>query len=140
MNAADIAVLIGGFLAVGLIYGFFFGGKETIPASYAEGTKGAARADLTMTGMTCAACVGRVEKAALRVPGVTEAAVNLLANSGVFRYDRNNYARPYLHLLSENGLDRHQRLRATLSGCCKIWLWQRYEWFIHTQPYRKRCG
>ena len=33
--------------------------------------------DLAITGMTCASCVARVEKALLRVPGVTTAAVNL---------------------------------------------------------------
>ncbi len=37
--------------------------------------------------MTCAACVSRVEKAARRVPGVADAAVNLLANRGMFSYD-----------------------------------------------------
>ncbi|EWY39170.1 cation-transporting ATPase transmembrane protein [Skermanella stibiiresistens SB22] len=33
--------------------------------------------DLTIEGMTCASCVGRVEKALRRVSGVTEASVNL---------------------------------------------------------------
>ncbi|MDQ3370811.1 MAG: heavy-metal-associated domain-containing protein, partial [Myxococcota bacterium] len=33
--------------------------------------------DLPVLGMTCAACVRRVEKAALAVPGVTRAEVNL---------------------------------------------------------------
>ncbi|HBK04537.1 MAG TPA: copper-transporting ATPase, partial [Acetobacteraceae bacterium] len=33
--------------------------------------------DLAVTGMTCAACVGRVEKVLSRVPGVTSASVNL---------------------------------------------------------------
>ncbi|MFX8887251.1 cation transporter, partial [Acinetobacter baumannii] len=33
--------------------------------------------DLAISGMTCASCVARVEKALLRVPGVTGAAVNL---------------------------------------------------------------
>lgn len=34
-----------------------------------------------ITGMSCAACVARVEKAVKSVPGVTECAVNLLTNS-----------------------------------------------------------
>ena len=34
-------------------------------------------ADLAITGMTCAACVGRVEKVLARVPGVAQASVNL---------------------------------------------------------------
>jgi len=33
--------------------------------------------DLAVTGMTCASCVNRVEKALARVPGVTEASVNM---------------------------------------------------------------
>ena len=33
--------------------------------------------DLAVEGMTCASCVGRVEKALKKVPGVTDAAVNL---------------------------------------------------------------
>ena len=34
-----------------------------------------------VTGMTCAACAARVEKAACSVPGVEHAEVNLLANT-----------------------------------------------------------
>ena len=32
---------------------------------------------LNITGMTCASCVARVEKALLKVPGVASASVNL---------------------------------------------------------------
>ena len=60
---------------------------EVLPVPAANGAGGIQRADLTITGMTCAACVSRVEKAARRVPGVTDAAVNLLANRGTFSYD-----------------------------------------------------
>ena len=35
----------------------------------------------TVTGMTCAACQARVEKAVNAVPGVTACAVSLLTNS-----------------------------------------------------------
>jgi Cu2+-exporting ATPase len=35
----------------------------------------------TVTGMSCAACQARVEKAVSKVPGVTECAVSLLTNS-----------------------------------------------------------
>jgi heavy metal translocating P-type ATPase len=38
---------------------------------------GQAHVDLAVEGMTCASCVGRVERALLAVPGVTAAAVNL---------------------------------------------------------------
>ncbi len=37
--------------------------------------------------MSCAACVGRVERALKRVPGVQDATVNLLANRGAVEYD-----------------------------------------------------
>ncbi|MGN0261249.1 MAG: heavy metal translocating P-type ATPase [Eggerthellaceae bacterium] len=40
-----------------------------------------------ITGMTCAACSARVEKAASGVPGVSSAAVNLLKNSMRLEYD-----------------------------------------------------
>ena len=35
----------------------------------------------TVTGMSCAACVARVEKAVAKVPGVESCAVSLLTNS-----------------------------------------------------------
>lgn len=41
---------------------------------------------LSVTGMTCASCVGRVEKALLAVPGVLEATVNLAAESASVTY------------------------------------------------------
>ena len=37
--------------------------------------------ELTIAGMTCASCVGRVEKALLKVPGVRSASVNLAAET-----------------------------------------------------------
>lgn len=40
-----------------------------------------------VTGMTCAACSARVEKAVGRLPGVDKIAVNLLKNSMVVEYD-----------------------------------------------------
>lgn len=35
----------------------------------------------TVTGMSCAACQARVEKAVRKVPGVTDCSVSLLTNS-----------------------------------------------------------
>ena len=35
----------------------------------------------SVTGMSCAACSARVEKAVLKVPGVTSCSVSLLTNS-----------------------------------------------------------
>ncbi|WPB87716.1 heavy metal translocating P-type ATPase [Sediminicoccus rosea] len=43
-------------------------------AGYGVGTE---TTDLAIQGMTCASCVGRVERALREVPGVTDAAVNL---------------------------------------------------------------
>jgi Cu+-exporting ATPase len=86
MSPLDFTILI---LAAGLIAGilwFFFRGRRDTPANNAAVAAGA-RADLAIGGMTCAACVARVEKAALRVPGVSSAVVNLLANQGAFLYD-----------------------------------------------------
>ena len=43
--------------------------------------------DLSVQGMTCAACVRRVERALLRVPGVVEASVNLPLHRATVRFD-----------------------------------------------------
>ena len=42
--------------------------------------------DLAVTGMTCAACVGRVERALTAAPGVVEATVNLATERATVRY------------------------------------------------------
>ncbi|MBY0611219.1 MAG: heavy metal translocating P-type ATPase [Beijerinckiaceae bacterium] len=44
-----------------------------------------ASVDLAVTGMTCASCVGRVEKALKAVPGVSEASVNLATERATVR-------------------------------------------------------
>src|SRR5215203_7065290 len=46
-------------------------------------------ADITfpVTGMTCASCVNRVEKAIGKVPGVERAAVNLATERATVSYD-----------------------------------------------------
>ncbi len=50
------------------------------PLPVAEaGTGGEAQVTLEITGMTCASCVRRVERALAGVPGVTAATVNLAA-------------------------------------------------------------
>ncbi|GIK96264.1 MAG: copper-translocating P-type ATPase [Alphaproteobacteria bacterium] len=43
-------------------------------------------ADLKIEGMTCASCVGRVERALKSVPGVLDATVNLATERAVVRY------------------------------------------------------
>jgi Cu+-exporting ATPase len=42
---------------------------------------------LDITGMTCAACVSRVEKALGKVPGVSAAQVNLATEAATVTYD-----------------------------------------------------
>lgn len=42
---------------------------------------------LPVTGMTCAACQARIQRTLERVPGVEDAAVNLLLNSATVRFD-----------------------------------------------------
>ena len=44
-------------------------------------------ATFPVEGMTCAACVGRVERALARLPGVTDASVNLATEKATVRYD-----------------------------------------------------
>ena len=48
--------------------------------------------DLGIGGMTCASCVGRVEKALLRVPGVQSASVNLATESARIAYSASQNA------------------------------------------------
>lgn len=86
MSAVEWAVLLGGMVWIGLLAWFFFGVKETKRAA-PSAAAASARVDLAIGGMTCAACVGRVEKAAKRVPGVSDATVNLPANQGAFAFD-----------------------------------------------------
>ncbi|MGE0280464.1 MAG: heavy metal translocating P-type ATPase [Rhizobiaceae bacterium] len=44
--------------------------------------------ELSVEGMTCASCVGRIEKALRAVPGVTDASVNLATERAAVRYLR----------------------------------------------------
>lgn len=46
-----------------------------------------ARTDLSISGMTCAACASRVEKSLTRAPGVRSAAVNLATARATVNYD-----------------------------------------------------
>src|SRR5215217_4922798 len=45
-----------------------------------------ARITIPVTGMTCASCVGRVERALKKVPGVLEARVNLATEKAAVGY------------------------------------------------------
>ena len=46
-----------------------------------------ARAVIPVTGMTCAACQGRVQRALTRTPGVVDANVNLMMHNATICYD-----------------------------------------------------
>src|SRR5216684_280224 len=54
-------------------------GAQTLNAAIDKAGYHAAEAeiDLTVSGMTCASCVARIEKALMRTPGVEAASVNL---------------------------------------------------------------
>src|ERR671914_245927 len=45
-----------------------------------------ARIDIPVTGMSCASCVGRVERALEKLPGVLEASVNLASERATVEY------------------------------------------------------
>ena len=45
------------------------------------------RITIPVSGMTCAACQGRVQRALARTPGVVDAAVNLMTNNATVSYD-----------------------------------------------------
>ncbi len=49
--------------------------------------QGTERIDLTVSGMTCAACSGRVQRVLEQTPGVTEASVNLMTASATVQFD-----------------------------------------------------
>jgi len=60
--------------------------EEAMRASAKEAVRpGAATISLPIEGMTCASCVGRVERALKAVPGVSEAAVNLATERATVR-------------------------------------------------------
>jgi Cu+-exporting ATPase len=86
---APLFVVFAGIGLIGLILWFFFGAPGNAKSDYARSRAGAdlASMELTITGMSCAACVSRVEKSLNRLPGVASANVNLLANQAVVRYD-----------------------------------------------------
>jgi heavy metal translocating P-type ATPase len=69
-----------------------FGSVEADPSAVAEAIQNAgyepsdSTVELKVYGMTCASCVGRIEKALRRVPGVLEANVNLATERASIRY------------------------------------------------------
>jgi Cu+-exporting ATPase len=71
---------------------FVSNGNTEMPvtsASVSKAQPALERCDLTIMGMHCASCVGRVEKALKQVPGVLDATVNLLAERAAVKFDAN---------------------------------------------------
>ena len=65
--------------------------------------------DLSITGMTCASCVGRVERALARVPGVLRAEVNLATGRArVVRVQGSAEADALAAAVRKAGFDAHQ--------------------------------
>src|SRR5687768_17894237 len=58
------------------------GGTATLPD-----TRQAAKLNIPVSGMTCAACQARVQRVLERTPGVDEAAVSLMTNTATVRFD-----------------------------------------------------
>ena len=54
-----------------------------------DDTRQAAKLNIPVTGMTCAACQARVQRVLERTPGVDEAAVSLMTNTATVRFDPN---------------------------------------------------
>ncbi|MFR5404341.1 MAG: cation transporter [Oscillibacter sp.] len=63
-----------------------------------------------VTGMSCAACSSRVEKAVAKQPGAQQVAVNLLKNSMVVEYDESQLSSAQIIAAVERG-------RATVRLC-----------------------
>ena len=75
---------------------------------------------LTITGMTCASCVGRVEKALAAVPGVTEASVNLATETATVKSGGDIGIGLLIHAIKNAGYDiaRQQISVAILGMTC----------------------
>ncbi|MFQ6977893.1 MAG: heavy-metal-associated domain-containing protein [Oscillibacter sp.] len=56
-----------------------------------------------VTGMSCAACSSRVEKAVAKQPGAQQVAVNLLKNSMVVEYDESQLSSAQIIAAVEKG-------------------------------------
>ena len=60
---------------------------QLIPADGESPLAEAGRADIKIKGMSCAACVGRIEGALTKEPGVERATVNLMTERGTVLFD-----------------------------------------------------
>lgn len=60
--------------------------KGTSPDAARKAKGSEVKALFSVAGMTCAACAGSVEKAVKRLPGIQEAAVDVLNNTALVLY------------------------------------------------------
>ncbi|MEP0766701.1 MAG: copper-translocating P-type ATPase [Fimbriimonadia bacterium] len=81
----EMITVSGGLLAGLGIAVFFWGGRRA--EEHARPAQAEAVLDVAIEGMTCAACVARVEKALRRVPGVASAEVSLPTERGRVWFD-----------------------------------------------------
>lgn len=61
--------------------------------------------ELNIAGMTCASCVGRVEKALKKVPGVQSATVNLATEKALIQADANVTAEQLIQAVAKAGYE-----------------------------------
>lgn len=64
---------------------------------------------LVVSGMTCASCVGRVERAIAKVPGVTKVAVNLATESATITTERVLDAETVAAAVRDAGYEAHEK-------------------------------
>ncbi|MFN8140508.1 MAG: heavy metal translocating P-type ATPase [Fimbriimonadales bacterium] len=84
MTVFQVGTLLSLIGAIGFIVWFFFGKQQPTSQTVAPGldeSSGCSTLELTVRGMTCAACVSRVEKVMKRVGGVQSADVSLASES-----------------------------------------------------------
>ena len=91
MTGTQIGIIATGGTLILALYWYFFGKRDTDNSSADSAARpdiaNSATVSLSIRGMTCAACVARIEKALARVAGVQGAHVNLLANRGTVHFD-----------------------------------------------------
>ncbi len=63
------------------------GGTATLVEKALPASRQAAKLNIPVSGMTCAACQARVQRVLERTPGVDEAAVSLMTNTATVRFD-----------------------------------------------------
>jgi len=76
----------------------------------AEAGQAAEKVVIPVTGMTCAACQGRVQRTLSKTPGVVDASVNLMMNNATVSYD------PAARDAAQEKEFRELRAKAMVSG------------------------